>query len=233
VRTSLSQFRPLRRAILIGVRVRARTIYNFTMPTQFDLFVQVAGFIRALTNLHDNVVQNTQDWMTELQRTLDNSSREFAAAMAQFEKEQDEVSKVIALGGHGTSFHILAGPCGPSVAQCGRRRRDETMLSQTISIETIALCFPKWWTRDRGFPICRFGNPSLKRAVGIPARSRYVEYPRAASSCGRFICGHHGSASTRPKCQRLTSNDPIETAPANNPWTSLDTPLLVAPGLSR
>lgn len=69
------------------------------MPTQFDPFVQVAGFIRALTNLHDNVVQNTQDWMTELQRTLDNSSREFAAAMAQFEKEQDEAFKVIALGG--------------------------------------------------------------------------------------------------------------------------------------
>jgi hypothetical protein len=40
--------------------------------------------------------------MTELQRTLDNSSREFAAAMAQFEKKQDEVFKVIALGGHGT-----------------------------------------------------------------------------------------------------------------------------------
>jgi hypothetical protein len=111
------------------------------MPTQFDPFVQVAGFIRALTNLHDNVVQNTQDWMTELQRTLDNSSREFAAAMAQFEKEQDEVFKVIALGGHGTSFHILAGPCRPSVAQCGRRRRDEQCCRKLFQSKRLRSAF--------------------------------------------------------------------------------------------
>ena len=50
-----------------------------------------------LLNLHEkDVAQTTAEWMTQLQQDLEESSREFAAAMAEYEKQQDEAFKILA-----------------------------------------------------------------------------------------------------------------------------------------
>ena len=51
-------------------------------------------------NLHEkDVAQTTAEWISQLQKDLEDSSREFAAAMAEYEKEQDEAFKILALHG--------------------------------------------------------------------------------------------------------------------------------------
>ena len=53
-----------------------------------------------LLNLHEkDVAQTTAEWMTQLQQDLEESSREFAAAMAEYEKQQDEAFKILACHG--------------------------------------------------------------------------------------------------------------------------------------
>jgi hypothetical protein len=73
--------------------------YNLTMPAEFEPFVQIAGLIHALTNFADNLGQTTQEWMEQLQQGLNERSREFAAALAEHEKEQAEGFRVLAQGG--------------------------------------------------------------------------------------------------------------------------------------
>jgi len=69
------------------------------MTAEFEPFVQIAGLIHALTNLADNLGQTTQEWMEQLQLGLAERSREFAAALAEHEKEQAEAFRVLAQGG--------------------------------------------------------------------------------------------------------------------------------------
>jgi hypothetical protein len=70
------------------------------MPNQLDMFVIVAGFLRALMHLGDkDVVESTEKWMTQLQQDMDAGSRELEAAMAEFERVQSEAFKALAKGG--------------------------------------------------------------------------------------------------------------------------------------
>jgi hypothetical protein len=69
------------------------------MTAEFEPFVQIAGLLKALTGLHDNLAQTTQKWMERLQQGMYERSREFAAALAEHEKEQAEAFRVLAQGG--------------------------------------------------------------------------------------------------------------------------------------
>ena len=77
--------------------------------------VVVAGFLRMLLNLHEkDVAQTTAEWMTQLQQDLEESSREFAAAMAEYEKQQDEAFKILACHGGwlGMERHFTSSQAG-------------------------------------------------------------------------------------------------------------------------
>jgi hypothetical protein len=69
------------------------------MTVEFEPFVQIAGILRALSCLHDNMVQTTREWMEQLQQGMYERSREFAAALAEQEKQQAEAFRVLAQGG--------------------------------------------------------------------------------------------------------------------------------------
>ena|SRR5438552_1830578 len=89
------------------------------MPNQLDVFVLVTGFLRMLMNLHEkDVAQTTAEWMSQLQKDLEDSSREFAAAMAEYEKEQDEAFKILASTAAGLGWSGIS-----------RRRRPDSSFS--------------------------------------------------------------------------------------------------------
>ena len=69
------------------------------MTAEFEPFTQIAGILKALTGLHDNLAQTTQEWMEQLQQGMYKRSREFAAALAAHDKEQAEAFRVLAQGG--------------------------------------------------------------------------------------------------------------------------------------
>jgi|SRR5208283_451534 len=93
------------------------------MTAEFEPFVQIAGLIHALTKFADNLGQTTQEWMEQLQEGLNERSCEFAAALAEHEREQAEAFRVLAQGGWvGMERHFTLSQAR-SVLEIGRTTR--------------------------------------------------------------------------------------------------------------
>jgi hypothetical protein len=70
------------------------------MPNQVDISVAVLGFLQAMEHLGEkDVVESTERWMAEYERGREVRIRQFAAAMAEFERVQNEATKALGRAG--------------------------------------------------------------------------------------------------------------------------------------
>jgi len=93
-------------------------------------------------NLHEkDVAQTTAEWMTQLQQDLEESSREFAAAMAEYEKQQDEAFKILAHHGGwlGMERHFTSSQAG-LVVQLYKTEGDAAMNDAIANYFNINHC---------------------------------------------------------------------------------------------
>ena len=77
---------------------------------RFGLFDQIAAFINAFARFQDDLRQTMQQSVAQLQESVDQMARQFAAGMAEYERVEGEAFKVLSQGGWLGMERHLTGP---------------------------------------------------------------------------------------------------------------------------